>query len=355
MTSDNQPQALPSSLPLPPGFNTELATSTFLSAAPSADEPNSEGDDFIRECLDWLDKWAEDFAESDKSLLAPCLLVFDPSKLPSEVIPGLSRHVGFKHTLALSIGSRVYSCTSNLTQVYSINATITDSSSALLLIESLKLNHTYAVVWLPNESVALVIEPGGNIETPKRIRMKRQSGVIFDFTTLDYHLETFYTDHVATHEGDCDIWQYAGKREIRQFAERLICKSLHGFFRHSVLPRSARVGREIQTYMGREDIQILRTNASHELETAILELKVLRASHSVDDALDWAKKGVDQVRDYSETDDQVKEKFVCIYDGRTNDEPMPEGVQYAAQHKVKWRRYFMTTPTSPKIHSGYLT
>jgi hypothetical protein len=240
--------------------------------------------------------------------------------------------------------------------VHSIEATITDASSALLQIESLSLNQAYVVVWMPNELAALVVEPGGDIETPRRVKMMRQSSADFDFTTLDSHLEVFYENHVATHEGDCDIWHLAAKREIRVEAERLICKSLHGFFRHSVLPRSATIDREVQTYQGREDIRILRINkVTNELETAILELKVLRMTDSEKKALNWAKKGVIQTLRYSKTDSKTKEKFVCIYDGRTKDDPMPDGVKFATQNNVKWRRYFMTTPGCLKTQVGHLT
>lgn len=334
----------------PAGFEPNLATSVFMSGDATSEIPNTEEEDFVEECLGWLDKWNETHKALDKKELHPCMFIFDGTKPIASVIDSSNRRLGFKGALEFYIGDAIYACTANLENVYFIEHQLKNISDALTLLESDSFKNTTAVIWLPLESVAYVHEVGGDTNLPRRIPLTIDRTELFDFTKIDHHLEVFYESYVSTHEAFCDVWKKAKERILKESPEKQIQKNLIAHFHFGVLPRSAKASREYQTHRGREDVQIIRANSAHELETAILELKVLFKTKTEQWNIDWAMKGINQVVDYAKADTVVKERYICCYDGRAEDLQMPTCLSYANSKEVKWRRYFMTTPGCLKVH-----
>lgn len=334
----------------PAGFEPNLAISVFMSGEATSEIPNTEEEDFVEECLGWLDKWNVTHKALDKKELHPCMFIFDATKPIASVIDNSNRRLGFKGALEFNIGDAIYACTANLENVYFIEHQLKNISDALTLLESDNFKNTTAVIWLPLESVAYVHEIGGDANLPRRVPLTIDRAELFDFAKIDHHLEVFYENYVSTNEALCDVWKKPKDRELKEYPERQIQKNLIGHFQFAVLPRSAKASREYQTHRGREDVQIVRANAAYELETAILELKVLFKKQTLEWNSNWAIKGINQVVAYAKADTVVKERYVCCYDGRAQDLKMPECLAYANTKAVKWRRYFMTTPGCDKEH-----
>jgi hypothetical protein len=317
------------------------------------EEPKTTGEQFVSECVDWIEKWFE--RHSDDATLAgvkPFLFIFDPDRQTNAVLPGSKFLPSFKNSLEAAIGGKIYSSAVNLRQVYAVDSAHQTCPEMLGFLAENDLTHLFAVAVAPaNRSV--LVHSGSDIDSAVRISFKQVGSATFDFSHLDAFLEKYYHDFVATHEGDCDVWAEAKNRKLKQRPEFQIQRSLHGYFRHGVLPRSARVDREIQTYRGRADIRIIRSRRDGTLEGAVMELKVLFPDKSESWNLDWAKQGVDQVVGYSIADGDTVHRYVCCYDGRKADAAMPKGVDYAKEKQVAWRRYFMSTPGCERQISAF--
>ena len=329
---------------LPPGMSLPEVQDTLRREGYGDEEPKSEGERFISECLDWVSNWFRHHtSDAGLSAVEPFLLLFDPTRETGAVFDAGTPLPSFRNDLNLQIGGRVYAAAVNLRQVYAIASDCHTCPELLGFIQAKQLGHTFAVAVSPVNRSAM-IHSGSDLDAAQFVSFKRVGSAEFDFSKLDSFLEIFYNEYVATHEGFCDVWSKATKRQLKVKPERQIQRSLHGFFRHGVLPDSAIADREIQTYAGRSDLRIIRAREDRSLEGAVMELKVLFPNKSETDNLEWAKQGVDQVVGYAAADTKVLVRYVCCYDGRKDDTAMPDGASYASEHAVTWRRYFMQTP-----------
>ena len=335
---------------LPPGMTAPDVQKTALEEGYGDEEPKSENDLFVQECLDWLERWFD----ANQQLPAdtqPFVILFDPSRPTADVLSNANFLPSFRHSLDGAIGGRIYAATVNLKNVYGQQTSLKTVPEVLGFLATSNLGHLHAVAVSPTQHIAHV-HYGVDLDETYTVSFGRLSSEAFSFDNLDEYLEYYYRHHLATHECDNDVWFHAGDRKLKGYPERQIQRSLHSFFRHSVLPKSARIDREVQTYKGREDLRILKINGSA-FEGAIMELKVLFPDKTEVANLAWAKAGVDQVAGYEQTDVTVKLRYVCCYDGRKEDLAMPEGVSYAEAKEVRWRRYFMQTPGCDKLISAF--
>jgi hypothetical protein len=336
----------PSSSPLPPGMSLPEAERTLRREGYGDEEPRSEGEQFVSECLDWVGRWFKEHRENPAlEGVAPFVFVFDSTRQTQTVFPGGKSLPSFRNDLSIQIGGKAYAVAANLRNAYAASASVGAKTCPELLsfLSESNLTHTFAVAVSPLDRSAMV-HFADDIDAASFVSFKRVSAGNFDFRQLDSVLAFFYTHYVSTHEGHCDVWAKATKRHLKSQPERQIQRSLHGFFRHAVLPTSAFADSEVRTYAGRTDLRILRARDDRSLEGAVLELKVLFGHKSDQDNLTWAKEGVDQAVRYSTEDARIVVRYVCCYDGRKKDSAMPEGVAYALEKAVTWRRYFMQTP-----------
>jgi hypothetical protein len=317
-------------------------------------ESKTESEVFVRECLEWLAEWFQLHAQTASAQgIKPFMFVFDVNRRTSDVLPGSKSLPSFKQALESQIGGRIYACSSNLKQVHGIATALGTCSELLGHLADTQHETMTAIAVSPIDMTAL-IHLGGDLEEAYKISFKRFTSVEFDFSKLDDYLRDFYESHVSTHDGYCDVWSKAAKRQLKHFPERQIQKALQAFFDYGVLPRTAKIYREVQTHAGREDLRIIRAKkADNTLEGVVMELKVLAPTKTDDKNLEWAKEGVDQAVGYAATDKMTAHRYVCCYDARKDDVPMPDGVAYATAKLVTWRRYFLQTPGCLRKTSGF--
>jgi hypothetical protein len=350
-------ELLPSKAPepfLPPGMTFPEIASAFNAEGYGDAEPKTESEVFVRECLEWLAEWFQLHAQTATSQgIKPFMFVFDASRRTSDVMPGSKILPAFKQALESQIGGRIYASSSNLKQVHGVATELGTCSELLGHLADSHQEKMTAIAVSPVDKTAL-IHLGGDLEEAYRIPFKRFTTEGFDFLKLDDYLRDFYEAHVSTNDGYCDVWAKAGKRQLKMYPERQIQKTLQAFFVYGVLPLSAKIYREIQTHAGREDLRIIRANKTNgTLDGVVLELKVLAPTKTDEKNLEWAKEGVDQAASYAATDKMTAHRYVCCYDARKDDAPMPEGVAYAKQKLVTWRRYFMQTPGISRKTIGF--
>ena len=338
---------------LPDGMTTHDIDKAFDAEGFGDEEPKTETDMFIRECLDWLAQWfaANGQLAIDKGV-KPFMFVFDHNLPTRDLLPDAKPLPAFRTALEAQIGGHIYASSSNLREVLGVETSKHTCSHLLGYLSEVGLQSATAITVSPEGQFALV-HRGGDPNDADRIPFARFANKPFTFDSLDGHLEEFYDAFVSTHEGYCHVWAKANDRELKEKPEAQIQKALQGFLQYGVLPKYAKVFREIQTRAGREDIQIIRARPDRTIESAVLELKVLFPQQSEKWNLNWAKEGVDQAAAYAAADETTTYRGVCCYDGRMADEAMPDGVTYANSKKIIWRRYFMTTPKCDRKTIGY--
>jgi hypothetical protein len=335
---------------VPPGMTFPEVQGAFKREGYGDAAPKTESDQFVHECLEWLAKWFEQNPEP--AGVDPFMFVFEPNRRTQDVFFGAQYIPSFCKTFELGIGGRIYASTSNLRHVYGIATSAATCPELLAYLNHVGMSSLTAVAVSAEKKLALV-HSSGDIDDAYSVPFERLSAKDFDFTQLDEYLGEFYEAHLSTHDGLCDIWAKPTKRKLKQYAERQIQKTLQAFFQYRVLSKSAKVDREIQTHAGREDLRIIRAKPDRTLEGALMELKVLRPTLTEEKNLEWAKDGVDQAARYAKAEDMTAHRYVCCYDGRKVDAPMPAAVAYAREKLVTWRRYFMQTPQCSRAVSGF--
>jgi hypothetical protein len=214
------------------------------------------------------------------------------------------------------------------------------------------------VVFLP-EQRAIVALNLGKPEPPIRVPLIPPRAQQFAFADLENLLQRFYIHGVSTHRGHCRIWEDEKKRRLRPEPERTVQGALFLFLLGCIEIHHQGVVRvEVYHPKGRDDIEIIRSDHG-KYKVGILELKVLSPKKSQKANLDWALKGIQQVLAYSATYNTASEqivdaKYVCCFDGRKSDTPMPEFFSTAATAAVQGRRYFMETPGVSREHTTFL-
>nr|WP_199064493.1 hypothetical protein [Chromobacterium sp. ASV5] len=108
------------------------------------------------------------------------------------------------------------------------------------------------------------------------------------------------------------------------------------------------VNEEIKNQGGRVDICIEREKhpGANKKVNTMLELKVLAPTNTFNENNAWAKKGIDQAKDYRNHDTDVS--FACIFDARREKTDMPELTPYASEKNVRLEQYSMRMPADPK-------
>ncbi len=337
---------------IPAGMSAKDVAATLRTVGYGDEEVKDDAEQFIEECNDWLANWFETYTAEELNAQKPFAFLFDPSRPTKAVLPEGEPRPSFRTASEIAIGGHIYAADLSLRRVFA-QAAVFDSGPALLgHIHSEGWAGLTVIVVAPASRKALVHRGGADFDDGTSVSF-RESGGEFSFEKTDAVLEDFYSNFVETHECDCDIWKFSGNRELKEFAERQVQRSLHGYIKHGVLSPRARIDQEIQTSKGRADVRVLRSKSDGTLECVVLELKVLRKTKTAAENLQWAKDGVDQVVNYAKTDKSIVLKYVCCYDGRKVDEAMPEGVKYAADNDVRWRRYFMTTQKCERLVAGF--
>ncbi len=79
----------------------------------------------------------------------------------------------------------------------------------------------------------------------------------------------------------------------------------------------------------------------------LLELKVLSSKKSFQKNLEWARKGIEQARDYA--NNETDASFACMYDARKEKQSMHGIKEYAEENKVLLRSYEMRVPADPPV------
>lgn len=326
-------------------LNQALALNAVKAVGPGDEEPDSQVEAFLRACGDYLRAWQRAHKEERRhKQLAPAMFIFSPSQLPEIVWPAAQKAQAFKNTCALQLGGSLFVCNENLRLVFQADVGFKNEGDALKFLDDNGLQSCAAVVFLPQQDALLVHEPNEDPNDAVRIDLGPVSSEPFSFDKLDEYLKRFYADFLETHDGDCDIWAKATKRQLKPEPERQIQKSLNAFFKWTIGRYGAKLDQEIKTRRGRSDLRVLRYHSPTEWRQAIMELKVLRPGNSPN-ARDWALKGIDQLVGYRKGEEEQTEAcYLCCYDARPDDQDILE-VQAAAQvANVLPRRYFMKTP-----------
>lgn len=337
---------------VPAGMTFPEAQSAFNREGYGDEVPKAENEVFVHECLEWIAQWF-DQNFSAAGAIKPFMFVFDTTRRVEDVFPEAQIYQSFSRSFESGVGGRIYSSTANLRKVYGVATTAGTCPELLSALSKAGLAAATAVAVSPEKRMALV-HSNGDPNDAYPVPFEHLGTKDFDFTQLDAYLAEFFEAHLSTHDGLCDIWSKPSKRTLKQYAERQIQKTLQAFFQYRVLrKKSAKIDREIQTHAGRKDLRIIRVKPDRTLEGAVMELKVLRPTISDEKNLEWAIDGVDQAARYTKTDDMTAYTYVCCYDGRKIDAPMPTAVAYAKTKAVTWRRYFMETPQYPRVVNGF--
>src|SRR6185369_606873 len=269
--------------------------------------------------------------------MEPFGFVFSGEKLTKEVLPDGEQAPHFRSLKTNNVSGTVHACTLKLKSV--VRRTLgVDASGMLLWIQQTVGPDCTAVVFVPRESKALVKRAADDVDECQVVLFATQkSQQVFDFSQLDTMLDRFHQEWTSSHMAYCRVWKTASKRILKEYAEVQIQGNLLAYLRWFVQPQGL-VDEEIVTRKGRTDIRIVRLNQRKDVESAILELKVL--SHKRDARL-WALEGLQQVQDYRSTIGGSGEDYLCCFDARTTDQDIPDVVTACNGAGVNHKRFYM--------------
>lgn len=179
---------------------------------------------------------------------------------------------------------------------------------------------------------------------------------------IEAELEQFHRLCTKYPEGLAHAWHERKSRTLRRDAEAIVRDVLYIYFRFAAF-RAKKVAREEQTTVGRPDISIYEVRNSRSWLMCVFELKVLRsrgqhknpkasiAVYKPEKMLRHARMGVRQAIKYK-TAENAKLGYLCLYDGRDNDEDIPEVQTFAKDSEIIYKRYYMETSTRDDLEDS---
>lgn len=311
-------------------------------------QAKSEEKLFVENCLNWLRTWIKlNGALANQRM---CVFLYCESRMADSLLPNEPRlRRGFKVAYSADAPGNAYACSVELGQVYGVElpSGVNDFPTLADWMVPQGISDCVVVAFIPNQKATIIAFPGGE---PARIDLAPSGGASFSFNMLDDLLMVFYEHAVKTHLGGCKIWQDHKKRVLRLLPEKTVQGALYLFLLGNIeLHDSGTVRVEVDNPEGREDVEITVSN-NGVYQIGVIELKVLKPQDADAKNLNWALQGIQQVIDYCKARQHVAAKFVCCYDGRKADTLLPEFFSKAKAESIEGRRYFMGTPSVPRIH-----
>ncbi len=266
------------------------------------------------------------------------------------MLPDLEAALSFKSSTDADIAGYVHVGALQMRKVYRKSVAFKDVSSAVSWAHANGLaDNTFIVVSLKARE-AIILRRGIDPDDCESVPLAPKSGVPFDFKQVPALLNDFHERWTKSHLGYCRVWSKATKRVLKDHPEGQIQGSLMGYFEFTVRPQSVLVDEEFSTFNGRGDVRLVRWSRSKgdpdtgTLEVCIMELKVLSPKKSPEKNVEWALAGIQQLLGYREAKPAPGPSYLCCYDGRKVDEPMPTVEAKAIEVGVIPKRFFMETP-----------
>jgi hypothetical protein len=247
-------------------------------------------------------------------------------------------------------GGQLLIATPDFSQVAQLqDAAIETIEGAAEALQGAGLHACAHVVFRPDRG-ELILVPGGQSGTPRRVPITLAPPVRLSEAELERQFWEFHTDFTQTPSSYLNCWRgKASDRVPVEELERQISGML-AFWLVTIVGRE-HVSMEHYTTHGRVDVALFSAAMAAGLGPSAIELKVLRSrqwrstskgwdSVSEEKMVEHAKDGVQQADDYRA---KLKGKiaYLCCFDARINDAGQPEVAKLAASKKVVLRRYYM--------------
>ncbi len=322
-------------------------------------QPSDSARAFLEAATFWVNEWAMKHGEAAITMVQPFALVYRVEDAPAAAGPWTTHHL-FREHRPLEIGGLVAVTTTSMLKVQVYTSGCTQLPKLCDCIEALGLaGQPMLVVDPKNKSM---------IYAPKGLEGERAELpiVLVPITHLtaqmvEGSLNDFHSGYLEYPDGYAHIWYERSSRTMMRDAEAIVRDHLYLHFRN-VTFQSQYVAREEQTTAGRPDVSI------HDIQDQpktnyLFELKVLRSrgmpklgsarpAASVSSAKTYneksmllhARMGVRQAAKYQKAN-KAKAAYICLYDGRDDDTPMPTVRALAQAEGIEYRKYYMQIST----------
>lgn len=226
-------------------------------------------------------------------------------------------------------------------------------------LSSLGLRDQPMAVVLPSKSLVQLC-PGGVFGERISIDLDAAPLTDVDETTLDRELVSFHDMCTRYPDGVSHAWHDRKQRVLRRDAEAIVRDALFVYLSWKAF-RSKIVLREHQTSVGRSDISLLDNSRNQPITACIMELKVLRSRGMSKSQKEKPYKpeamrrhslmGVKQAIKYKRAENAPL-AYLCLFDGRDDDDDVADAKTAANAGAVLYRRYFMETSTRDDLEEG---
>ncbi len=331
-------------------INHSTAQHVYESESLGSAVPLTPEDQFIEAVLKWLQTRLDEADAITLKGIEPCVFVFAEGQAPASVLQGLVPAPSFKSSTDADIGGHVHVSALQMRSVNRKHVGFKDVPDTVAWSHANGLAKYTLVVASPRAREAIVLRKNVDPDDCDKVSLAPKSTAPFDFTQVPALLEEFHKTWTKSHLGYCRIWAEATKRTLKPLPEGQIQGSLIGFFEYTVRPRSVLVDEEFATFNGRGDVRLVKWSRSKGgpesglIEVCILELKVLSRTKSDAKNEEWAMSGIQQLLNYRAAKPAPGPSFLCCYDGRKADEPMPTVEAHAKKVGVVPKRFFLETP-----------
>jgi hypothetical protein len=285
---------------------------------------------FERTCLNWINNWLL-VNDAQHSNQGACVFLFNPKQKPESLLNAGIRQFKFISSFPVKVEGHIYACATGMNVVFRDNVPGIefDVPDVLGWASVASLDHCLVIVFYPRLRQIYTKPIGVSIKSDDDVSYvqlpKPKDRFVFDFQKLDHVLEFFYDHAVKTHLAACRIWKDPKKRTLVTYPEDMVHRSLFlTFLTYIDFNGAGKTNIEVHNVSGRMDIQII-VNDGGKFSLGIIELKVLFPSKPDAWNSAWALAGIKQADDYrsATTLQKVECAYTCLYDGRKQDQAMP--------------------------------
>ena len=310
---------------------------------------------FLLRVSQWLHGWAQQCLTATGAAgmkgIAPFAVVMSPLE-GADPATGWIDAPFFEHGAPSNLGGYIAVTSTSFAHVQTLNTGCTQLMELGERLTSIGLKERPMAVVIPAKGMVQLC-PEGVFGEKISINLDAAPLTDVDEATMDRELQVFHDLHTRYPDGLAHTWYDRKQRVLHRDAEAVVRDALFAFLSWKAF-RTKNVLREHQTTVGRADISLL-DNSSHQPITAcVMELKVLRSRGRTKSQKEKPYKhevmrrhalmGVKQAIKYKSAENAPL-AYVCLYDGRDDDNEMVDAKTAADADNIMYRRYFMETST----------
>lgn len=316
---------------------------------------SDSGHAFLLRVSQWMHGWSEqclaELGVSGLKAVAPFAVVMPPLA-GADPLAGWADAPFFDLEPPSDLGGYIAITSSSFAHVRTLRTGCTKLAELAERLSALGLRDQPMAVVVPGKGLVQLC-PDGVFSEKISINLDAAPLTDIDEATMDRELGSFHDLCTRYPDGVSHSWHDRKQRVLRREAEAIIRDALFMYLNWKAF-RTKSVIREHQTTVGRADISLL-DNSGHQAVTAcVMELKVLRSRGMTKSKKEKPYKpetmrrhclmGVKQAIKYKRAENAPL-AYLCLFDGRDDDDEVVDARTAANAEDIKYRRYFMETST----------